>query len=410
MVGGAPPPRRGKVALSGSSTAEHLLLEQLRFDRTGRDTTPLPSPDWDQVVALAQRERVAPLVLDRGDAAAIPPHARARLEEMRTLTRIHNARFLMQLEEWLNRFDAANIPTIVLKGAALHAQVYDGSSLRPISDADILVPREDFERAGRMLQAAGWQPYREVTRHGEQTIRTQTQWIQDAPPNSTIDLHWHLIDSGYYARRVPMAWFWEHTTIVRQDARDARGAERSRTMRVLSAEAQLLHLAAHLAMHHADVGWLWMYDVAMLLRKFGDSLDWDLIFDAAQRFEWADSLRAAVASASANYGVAAPAAVAARLAALRPTWRERWARVLADPTAHQAAFIFDGLDQSNWRDRARYLARSLFPSAEFMRVHGPIRNRRDLIWQYARRLGRGMYRIPRALWSGVNEYRTNKRI
>ncbi|MEW5720294.1 MAG: nucleotidyltransferase family protein, partial [Chloroflexota bacterium] len=183
-----------------------------------------------------------------------------------------------------------------------------------------------------------------------------------------------------------------------------------RRVRVFSPEAQLLHLAAHLELHHAGAGWLWVYDIAALIHKFGGAMDWEVIVDTAVRFEWGQSLRVALERAQAVFGVAVPESATARWADLRATRSERLARVLAEPTAHQAAFLFDGLNQRDWRARVRYLWRALFPSPEFMRIHGPIRNRRDLAWQYLLRLGRGLYRIPRALWSGVNEYRTNKRI
>ena len=377
--------------MSAAGEAERWLLQQLRFDRVGRDLNLSDPPDWEQVVVVARRERLAALVLDCA-AAVIPPDVRAQLEEIRLRTRLYNALLLMQLEEWLTRFEAEHLPTIVLKGAALIALVYKRTTLRPMSDVDVLVRREDFERAGRLLQAAGFAPYREVTGSDEMSIRTQTLWLRPSPPGGGIDLHWHPIDSGYYARTVPMTWFWEHTVAALLG---------NRSMRVLSPEAQLIHLGAHSELHHAGEGWLWLYDIAALINKFGGALDWELIVDTAARFEWGHSLRVALERAQTTFGVAVPERVNARLATLRATRQERLARVLAEPTAHQAAFLFDGLHQRDWRARARYLGRALFPAPEFMRMHGPIRNRRDLAWQYLLRLGRGMYRIPRALWAGV---------
>jgi hypothetical protein len=377
--------------LTASNDAARWLLEQLRFDRVGQDLSLSNPPDWEQVVAVARQERLAALLLDCAAAAVLPEDARVQLEEIRFQTRVHNALLLMQLEKWLARFEAEHIPAIALKGAALIASVYERTTLRPMSDVDVLVSRADFERAGQLLLAAGFTLYREVTGDTEPTIRTQTLWLPPKLPGG-IELHWHLVDSGYYANRVPIEWFWEHTLEARLDAQ---------RVRVFAPEAQLLHLAAHLELHHAGVGWLWLYDVALLIHKFGGALDWKLIVDTAERFEWGQSLRIALARAQATFGVVVPEHVNVRLAALRATRQERLARILAEPTAHQAAFLFDGFNQGDWRARVRYLWRALFPAAEFMRVHGPIRNRRDLAWQYLLRLGRGMYRIPRALWAGM---------
>lgn len=120
------------------------------------------------------------------------------------------------------------------------------------------------------------------------TIRTQNAWVRETPAGLGIELHWHLIDAGYYVQRVPIAWFWDHSMEVPLGAR---------RVRVFSPEAQLLHLAAHIELHHAGAGVWWVYDVAALLHKFGGALDWDLIIDAAERFEWGRSLRVAVARA-----------------------------------------------------------------------------------------------------------------
>jgi len=106
-----------------------------------------------------------------------------------------------------------------------------------------------------------------VTADDAPTIRTQTLWLHPRLPGG-IELHRHLIDSGYYARRLPMEWFWEHT----MDA--PLGARR---VRVFAPAAQLLHLAAHIELHHASARWLWPYDIAARLHKFGASLDWDFL-------------------------------------------------------------------------------------------------------------------------------------
>jgi len=109
--------------------------------------------------------------------------------------------------------------------------------------------------------------------------------------------------------------------------------------------------------------------------------------------------------AQTTFGVSVPEEVTARLAAMRATWHERVARTSAELSAHLAAFLFGSWERGSWRARGRYLLRSLFPPVGFMRGRSPIRNRRDLLWQYLLRLGRGLYRVPRALWAGVAQMR-----
>jgi hypothetical protein len=385
-------PNVPKVPKAAADLAQQWIIEQLRFDRAEHHAALSELPDWEQVVTFAQAERLAELLLASRAAEAFPLAVREQLEQIRLGTLARNGWLIKQLEEWLERFDAANIPTIVLKGAAMIALVYQRPALRPMSDLDVLVRRADFERAGELLRAAGFSPHDEDTENQTPTIRTQVAWVQETPPSFGIELHWHLIDSGYYARHVPIEWFWNRTMEMPLRARRAR---------VLAPEAQLLHLASHIELHHAGAGVWWLYDIAALIHKFGAALDWDLVIDTAERFEWGQSLRVAIEQAQATFGVAIPEPVSARLTTLRATRHERIARTLAEPTAHLAAFLFDGWEQESWRARARYLWRSLFPPAEFMRARAPIRNRRDLVWQYLLRLGRGLYRVPRALWAGA---------
>ena len=145
--------RGGEIEVNKPGDAERWLLEQLRFDRVSVWSD---SPDWSQVVAVAQREGLATILLARAGTFALPADARNQLETLRQHTRINNARRLMQLEEGLDRFDADNIPAIVLKGAALIALVYERAALRPMLDVDLLVRRDDFARAGKLFHAAGF--------------------------------------------------------------------------------------------------------------------------------------------------------------------------------------------------------------------------------------------------------------
>jgi len=144
-------PNAPNVPKMPNGAAMQWIIEQLRFDRAGRAVGLADPPDWNQVVALAQDERLAELLLASRAAETFPPAAREQLKQARRHTLLRNDWLLRQLADGLARFDAANIPTIVLKGAAMIALVYSDFALRPMLDLDVLVPRADFERAGALL-------------------------------------------------------------------------------------------------------------------------------------------------------------------------------------------------------------------------------------------------------------------
>jgi hypothetical protein len=346
--------------------------------------------EWNKVLETALEFRLSGLLIDRLPAGSIPDLVRAQLERTRRGIQHRNLYLWLALEEWLERFQAAGIAVVVLKGAALTKLVYGSLGWRPMTDIDFLVERDDFLRAGQRLTVAGL--VRAVDVDGnDQVPRTQAMFCTSHAYPIFIDLHWHLLDSNYYARRVPIRWFWEHTIVLNQD---------KPAMRVLSPEAQLLHLVAHLELHHAGASLLSLYDVAALVDRFGNSMNWDLVVDAATRFEWRQSLRCAMQRAQQVFGIAVPEPVNASLSHLRGTYRERLARTLATPEAHPAAFIFDGWDQDGWCQRLSYWKTSLFPSKAFMRVRNHECGAASKL-HYMQRLARGLTRVPGALAAGA---------
>ena len=60
----------------------------------------------------------------------------------------------------LSAFEAAEIQTIVLKGAALIPLYYRETGLRPMLDADVLVHAHQAEQAMEVLSKLQWKPFR----------------------------------------------------------------------------------------------------------------------------------------------------------------------------------------------------------------------------------------------------------
>ncbi len=373
--------------------AQQWVLQQLRLDRSAAaDALDLPHTpeEWALVLKAARELRLSGLLMDRLPAGSLPGIVKEQFERSRISIQHRNLYLWLALEEWLDRFEAAGIPVLVLKGAALTRLVYRNMGQRPMTDIDFLVERDSFHRAAQRLTEAGL--VRVVDVEGNDRLpRTQAMFCTPRSHPIFVDLHWHLVDSNYYARRVPIRWFWEHTTLLDQE---------KPAMRVLSPEAQLLHLVAHLELHHAGASMLSLYDVAVLLHRFGGSMDWELVLDAATRFEWGYSLRSAVQRAQEIFGLAIPGHISANLSNLRGTYRERLARTLAAPEAHPAAFIFDGWDQDGWRLKLKYWKGSLFPSRAFMQVRNQDRGA-TFVMPYLQRFARGLIRIPCALAAGA---------
>lgn len=76
-----------------------------------------------------------------------------------------------------------------VKGALLQHWLYDDPTERPLTDVDLLVPPEDFQRAVQQLESAG---YREAGRSSVGAIVMRT------PLGITLDLHPRLFDRARY--------------------------------------------------------------------------------------------------------------------------------------------------------------------------------------------------------------------
>ncbi|WP_423141458.1 nucleotidyltransferase family protein [Parablastomonas sp. CN1-191] len=119
-----------------------------------------PALDPARLESLAAAHSVAGIVAARMPKAApglLPPAAAERLSarvHADTALGMAQARLTMAAVRTL---EAAEIASLVMKGAALARQLYgDHPEWRPSNDIDLLVSPRDFAAAGRALEAAGW--------------------------------------------------------------------------------------------------------------------------------------------------------------------------------------------------------------------------------------------------------------
>ncbi len=82
-----------------------------------------------------------------------------------------NLHFQSELTEIVRWFNEADVPVMLLKGAALNLTVYPRPDLRPMSDLDLLVRPGDAERALSLLKGHGCRRGLELVRRDHGTNR-----------------------------------------------------------------------------------------------------------------------------------------------------------------------------------------------------------------------------------------------
>jgi hypothetical protein len=114
--------------------------------------------EWAEVAAQAEAHGLAPLLYVhlKGAGIQLPLAAKRELQGLYLRHRHANQVRTRVLHDVLAAYQAAGIPALVLKGAALFHLVYPEPGLRPMSDLDILVPESEAWRAQRTLAELGF--------------------------------------------------------------------------------------------------------------------------------------------------------------------------------------------------------------------------------------------------------------
>ncbi len=153
-------------------------------------------------------------VLKQNDLA--PPSERF-LATLKRARQIAAASYLAQkdaLERIDAAFEAASVRYAVIKGVHVRELVYDDPALRPASDIDILIARNQRDLAVQTLVRHGFVP------HLDAEIVSHEASFHDR--NVSIDLHWHIMRPGrtridvtgsFLGRRRWEGFFWglDHT-------------------------------------------------------------------------------------------------------------------------------------------------------------------------------------------------------
>ena len=90
----------------------------------------------------------------------------------------------------LSELQAAGVPVMVVKGAALILRYHRDFGARPMDDFDVVVPTDRAARALEVLRERGWRTDRPLT---EYRMRAFNGMNMHDGQGRQLDLHWHLL-------------------------------------------------------------------------------------------------------------------------------------------------------------------------------------------------------------------------
>ena len=135
-----------------------LLLDAVLGRRPGRaDVTGWDAARWQAALHAAEWHRLSPMLWRW--CAALPGVPAAVLEQLEAAYLANSARNMYvsaSLRRVLAALDAAGVPAMTLKGAALLEIAYPDPALRELLDLDLLVPADALGVARDALQAIGF--------------------------------------------------------------------------------------------------------------------------------------------------------------------------------------------------------------------------------------------------------------
>lgn len=350
--------------------------------------------DWSQLVRSASDHGLAPLAyaaLKKCDLFNVAPKSAIetlRIDYLRAS--IANRLAFQELARLLDRFERENISAIVLKGGALALTLYDDIALRPMGDLDLLIHQSSLGRAREILIEEGYEDgYAALTgMAGRDAVRFSVaqsfQRMGKRP--SQIDIHWHAFTTPYYFERIPVEWFWQRATEF------SVGPARALAF---SPGAQLLHLAAH-CMLHGYRRRIWSYDIAQLIARRFDEIDWDEIVRAAARFGLSQLLSKALIEAREQWRVSVPASASERLQSAHTPLKGRMVSGAAEAVSGGPLDLINGFGLLGARKKLDYWKGIAFPSASYMQSRFQIRNQALLLPWYVWRVGRAVCLMARA--------------
>jgi len=327
-------------------------------------TETLTVAEWDRLIALAQQHHVAPLLYARLKKRGImlPPAIAEQLRQIYRASATRNLRLFQELGDILRALQAANIPVILLKGACLAEAVYGNVALRPMVDVDLLVKPADLAKELDVLRTLGYaaeHPFEiESVRHLEPHMPQLCK-----PGGVTLELHWTIVFPGSYVHfdhDLDQLWSRANPATI--------GGVQSL---MLSPTDLLLHLCLHASVKHrfGGVGLRGFWDMALVIRRYGQEIDWEQFTTRVHQWEMANGVHLALQLTEEWTGIVIPAPV---MRSLQPAPPDDvaigWARhkVWHGVTPALQSTDLARLGKARLADRLAALRDRLFPSRREM--------------------------------------------
>jgi signal peptidase I len=196
------------------------------------------------------------------------------------------------------------IDLLAMKGAALAELVYEDIGARSMADIDLLIKKKDLAETDAVFRSLGYtavdaSPFDAM--ENPNNYLTTRDYRSIKPSHPSFHLHWHIVNSSVpapYSSGIDINDIWKNAVPV-----DIAG------VKVLSMSPHhfLIHLAEHaMRVTHSASKLLYLTDVAALIKKCGNKLDWNKMIRASKDYGVDIFVRTILKLTELNTGIDTP--------------------------------------------------------------------------------------------------------
>lgn len=219
--------------------------------------------NWDELLEEAREHSVTSLIYSSINKSniinSLEKDRLNLLKEQIFYSNINQVKHIKQTVVILKELRMRNIDAIVLKGLVVRS-LYPNPDLRTMSDADIIVHREDLSKLTEVLLSMNYVKTKHEDEHGAHIVFNKL--------NSCIEVHWTLLNEDFFkGDKLFEQNLWNNTMKIEIGDTEALS---------LSWEDLAVHLCIHMASHfsHKGFGVRQLCDLVLVVEKKYDEINW----------------------------------------------------------------------------------------------------------------------------------------
>ncbi|HSE40477.1 MAG TPA: nucleotidyltransferase family protein [Acidobacteriota bacterium] len=249
--------------------AQTLLLKASLFE----DSRSIEAWEkWQECASVDELDkgsfRLLPLLYKNLQRQGVPTPLLNKLKGVYRQTWYANQIIFHDVFHCLKVFHELEIPTLLLKGAALVFFHYKDFGLRPMSDIDVLIPISELARATDVLQRLGW--HSDSTESVERALWFKNTWLFHHFSGGKLELHWYAISQS--RQRNIDKDFWKRARSV--DYQDVKTL-------ATSPSDTLFHVCIHGAKWNEVPPMRWIADAIQIMKT--SRVDWNSIIEEGKK-------------------------------------------------------------------------------------------------------------------------------